>query len=405
MTKTRKRLLIFLAITIAAVNMRSVVTAVAPVYEQIDADIHLGTLEIGLLGAVPAICFGLFALLTPLFWRWLSLEVLLFISMLLIVTGSTLRAISGAYVWLFLSSFIALAAIGVANAAMPPIVKKYFPDKIGAMTAIYVSLMNIVSFLPPLLTPFVVQIGGWRLQLGMWAVPAIAAATLWFIKIVSSQRDLELTGEIEIPEAADARKKFTYKRILKTRLAWAMILLFGVPSAFFYVIAAWLPQLLEYFSGIPMSESSFYLFLLMLTGVPGSLVLPVLTVKMRSVWPIIIGAFVLHWVGYAGLVFMGHTVPWLWVLLIGLAPSIFPMTMTLINLRTKTRAGALALSSATQGFGYAIPMISSVVVGVLFDLTGTWNALVWFMLIISFGMLASGLYVTKQRYLEDEVEF
>ncbi len=49
--------------------------------------------------------------------------------------------------------------------------------------------------------------------------------------------------------------------------------------------------------------------------------------------------------------------PILWVVVIGLGPSTFPMSLTLIKLRTRTHAGSAALSGFTQGIGYTVACV------------------------------------------------
>ncbi len=46
--------------------------------------------------------------------------------------------------------------------------------------------------------------------------------------------------------------------------------------------------------------------------------------------------------------------PLLWFVLLGLGPSTFPLSLTLINLRTRSAAGSAALSGFMQGLGYTL---------------------------------------------------
>ena len=58
------------------------------------------------------------------------------------------------------------AAVGVGNILLPPLVKKYFPDRIGLMTTIYSTTMAVASFTPPLVAVPVADAAGWRVSLG-----------------------------------------------------------------------------------------------------------------------------------------------------------------------------------------------------------------------------------------------
>ena len=59
--------------------------------------------------------------------------------------------------------------------------------------------------------------------------------------------------------------------------------------------------------------------------------------------------------------------PWLWICLLGVGPSTFPLCLTLINLRTRTEAGSAALSGFAQGVGYTAASLGPIVFGILLD--------------------------------------
>src|SRR3546814_12780470 len=65
--------------------------------------------------------------------------------------------------------------------------------------------------------------------------------------------------------------------------------------------------------------------------------------------------------------------PLLWVPLVGLGPSTFPLALTLINLRTRTPAGSASLSGFMQGVGYAAACLGPLLFGVLREATGGWT--------------------------------
>src|SRR3546814_4480926 len=65
--------------------------------------------------------------------------------------------------------------------------------------------------------------------------------------------------------------------------------------------------------------------------------------------------------------------PLLWVPLVGLGPSTFPLGLTLINLRTRTPAGSAPLSGFMQGVGYAVACLGPLLFGELREATGGWT--------------------------------
>ena len=90
--------------------------------------------------------------------------------------------------WLLAASTLTFAAIGVGNVLLPPLVKRYFPDRIGLLTTIYVTAMSVSTFLPPLVAVPVADAAGWRVSLGVWAVVALTALVPWIALLVHPRR-------------------------------------------------------------------------------------------------------------------------------------------------------------------------------------------------------------------------
>ena len=78
-----------------------------------------------------------------------------------------------------LGSAISFAGLGIGNVLLPPLVKKYFPDRIGLVTTLYVTMLSVSTFIPPLLAVPVADAAGWRVSLGMWAVVGLLAVMPW----------------------------------------------------------------------------------------------------------------------------------------------------------------------------------------------------------------------------------
>lgn len=122
---------------------------------------------------------------------------------------------------------------------------------------------------------------------------------------------------------------------------------------------------------------------------------------MRNPFPIVIGCAVCYLVAFSGLLLAPMSAPILWIVLLGLGPSTFPMSLTLINLRTRSHIGSATLSGFTQGVGYAVACLGPLLFGVFHDASGGWT--------LSFGFLTFGVVILliaafqacKPRMLED----
>jgi CP family cyanate transporter-like MFS transporter len=106
--------------------------------------------------------------------------------------------------------------------------------------------------------------------------------------------------------------------------------------------------------------------------------------------------------GYLGLILAPSTLTWLWVALIGIGPLTFPLALVLINLRTRTHAGAVALSGFVQSVGYVVVAIGPLAVGLLHDATGGWTVPLLFLLASAVPLALAGAVVARPRHFEDE---
>src|SRR6187431_223770 len=111
-----------LGIVLIALNLRTAVSAISPIVAEISEDIELTTVGVGIIGALPPVFFALAGLIAPPIAHRLGLERSILFAVLAIVLGHLARAFSGSYAALLLGSALALAAMGVANVLLPPVV-------------------------------------------------------------------------------------------------------------------------------------------------------------------------------------------------------------------------------------------------------------------------------------------
>ena len=93
--------------------------------------------------------------------------------------------------------------------------------------------------------------------------------------------------------------------------------------------------------------------------------------------------------------------PLLWVALLGLGPSTFPLSLTLINLRTRTSAGSARLSGFVQGVGYTLSCLGPLLFGWLHSITHGWTWPFAFLAACLLVLLYGGWLASRPRMLED----
>ena len=145
------RLLAFAAIILVSANLRSAVTSLTPLLDRLGHLFDFGSTMTGVLGMMPTAAFAVFALGTPRLIRWIGLERTAVLTMLLATAGLLLRASAGSVGMLLAGSAVALAGMGIGNVVVPPLVKRYFADRVGTLSTLYITVLQAGTMVPALL--------------------------------------------------------------------------------------------------------------------------------------------------------------------------------------------------------------------------------------------------------------
>ena len=407
-----------MAIVLVALNLRTAVAALSPIFDEIGEDVSLGSIGIGFLGTLPLICFAVVGLIAPALHRRFGLEPVVVAALLAVVVGDVLRGTAVSYPMLAIGSAVTFGGMGVANILLPPLVKAYFPDRIGLLTSVYATTLALGATIPPLIAVPVADSLGWRVSVGMWAVLALVAVTPMLMLTARARRaaqDARVAQDVRHERAAaaaadgrdddldlDQPQPAALGRVWRSPLAWSLMLMFSMTALNTYAMFAWLPSILIDIADATPSQAGLLLSLYSVMGLPASLLIPVLAVRLRNVGVLIWTGVALFILGYGGLLLLPDQGTWLWVVLAGLGPLLFPLALVLINLRTRTHEGAVALSSFVQSFGYAVGALGPLLVGVLHQVTGAWSVPLLLLLGTAIVVAVVGIVVARPRMLEDQ---
>jgi len=146
----------------------------------------------------------------------------------------------------------------------------------------------------------------------------------------------------------------------------ALALFFGTNSLGTYAFFTWLPAVAESI-GMTRAEGGLALAVYSAIGLIAALVVPWVAGRVDDPYIVVVVSVVSYLAGFAGLLWAPDLAPWVWICLLGVGPSTFPLCLTLINLRTRTEAGSAALSGFSQGVGYTAACLGPIVFGMLLD--------------------------------------
>lgn len=403
------------AIILTALTLRAAVTVVPPLISTINNDLPLTPATIGILGMLPTAAFGLFGFLTPYVIRWASLERLIVIAILVGMVGQLARVMAPNTILFLVFSVVAFGGLGAGNVLLPPLVKKHFPTKIGLMTALYVTAISVGTALPAQLSVPVADATNWQFSLASWAGISTIALIPWLVALFSQRTPspgttasagtgpsaVVLAQELRVHSAPVHVAAPGKMNLWKSPTAWGLTFMFGCTSLNTYAMFAWLPEILTQ-AGLDRGQAGSMLALFAALGLPLSLCIPLIAAKMRNPFPavvVMLGCFV---AGYLGLLLAPANGTWLWVALAGLGPGTFPLSLLLINHRTRTQLGAGALSGFSQGMGYTLACAGPLFFGLLRQSTGSWTVPFMF-LFATLVLLGAGAWIIcRPKMLEDD---
>jgi MFS transporter, CP family, cyanate transporter len=390
--------LLAVAILLLAANLRPPVVGVAPLVDQIRADLGVSSAVAGLLTSIPVLCFGLLAPIAPRLARRWGLERVLFAALLVLAAGIALRLVP-LLVVLLAGSVLVGAAIAVGNVSLPTLVKRDFPTRTGLMTGAYSMVLTGGGAAAAAVTvPFERATGlDWRLTLGAWGGLTLVTLGVWALR-------LPRRGAPRPPGPATRPGGPLGRAVWRDRLAWQVTLFMGLQSLQFYAVSAWTPTIFIAVGRTP-AEAGLLLSLAGVVGLVCSAVAPILAMRRRSQSGLVVGVCAFYLAGYAGLILMPGAAPALWMVLLGIAQgSMIALGLLLITLRSPDAAHTTELSAMAQGVGYTLAALGPFGLGAIHDLTGGWTWPLIVMAALVVPLVIVGIGAGRDRHVLDGAE-
>lgn len=375
-----RKILLILAIAMIAFNLRPPISAVGPLISEIRLDTGLSNTLLGMLTTLPVLAFGIFSVFTPLLTKRFGTEGTMTLALLILTAGTLLRVISGS-VMLFSGTIILGAGIALGNVLLPGIVKKQFPDRSGLVTGIYSGMLGVGAALSSgVSVPLSQGLGfGWRWSLGFWAIFSSIALFIWLPQL---KRNLQVVAKRSLGNAL--------KGLSKSGLAWNVALFMGFQSFTFYIIIAWLPEVLQD-RGIGAVEAGWLLSLCQGVGVLGTFFMPAWAERLENQRTPVLVLIILEVVSLLWLMIPGTAYTGLIVSILGFSMGgSFGMALLFIVLRSKDSDSANELSGISQSVGYTLAATGPALFGAVFDLFQIWSVPLGMLLIVSVLKLWSG---------------
>ena len=383
--------LMLLGLVLVALNLRPALSSMAPLLGEVSASLGLNGSTAGLLTFLPVLCLGLFAPLAPMLSRRFGSERVVLVVLLLLACGIALRSQFG-IVGLFAGSLLAGASIGVIGVLLPGIVKRDFPKQAGTMTGVYTMALCLGAALAagasvPLSQHFD---NSWSIGLGFWLLPALLAALCW----LPQTRQRHAAGQAS----------YRVRGLFRDPLAWQVTLYMGLQSSLAYIVFGWLPSMLIA-RGLSAEDAGWVMSGSIIVQLVSALTGPWFATRGRDQRVAIVVVMLMTLAGLFGCLYAPLGGLWGWAVVLGLGQgAMFAVALTLIVLRSRDAHVASSLSSMAQGVGYTLASMGPLMVGLVHDWTGGWNAVGWVFAVIGLGAIAAGLGAGRSLYVNVQAQ-
>ena len=364
--------LVVAAIVAVGLNLRAAIGVVGPLVPTIRADLGVDNVAMGLVGALPVLAFGLVSPLVPGVGRRLGTGRALAAGLLVLAGALLLRSVGG-YAWLLAGTALLGVSVAVCNVLLPALVKARFPSRFGQLTSLYGTLMVVGATVSAAIAVPVARALSWEASLAVWAAPALLGAAVVLGAVLASDRGRSREDRREEATARRAEVGVPARVIHRSSLAWRVTAFMGLQSLVFYVVLAWLPDVLVE-RGLDDARAGVLVSVLNLAGIVGVLVVPSLAGRRRSQSPYNLTAGVLTLTGTLLLLAPGTSLVTVACVLFGIgAGGNFGLALSTFGHRTESPRDAAALSGMAQTWGYLLAATGPVAFGALRDASASWT--------------------------------
>jgi CP family cyanate transporter-like MFS transporter len=394
--------LLVCAVCVIAANMRTTITGVGPLLDQIADDLGTSTAALGALASVPLVTWGLVSPATHALSTRFGMSRVVLASLIALGAGTAWRSWPGAPANLWLGTVLIGAALAVANVLMPAVIKRDFGSRVPLLMGAYTALLGGFGALASgVVVPISDAAGGgsdgWRIALASTSALLPLAIALWMWAMADSRRRGTAAPPVAPAPRRDAATRLRGTGIWRDPVAWLVAAYMGLQSAVFYMLVTWLAPFATSHGRSPVT-AGFDVMIFQVLTIVGSLIVPLLLRGRARRW---VPGFlpVATIVGAAGLLFAPDAIT-LWGLCAGLgAGASLNMSLTLMAERARDHAASSALSGMSQSVGYLFAALGPPAFGALHGIDGGWTGSLVLLLTLLVGQVGVGVAVGRDRYV------
>jgi CP family cyanate transporter-like MFS transporter len=378
------------ALVLVGLTFRTQALIIGPLVGQVQADLGMSHGVAGLLSTIPVLAMGLLAPLGPVLAGSIGPKLGVAVCVALVVVFGIARGLLPDTT----TVLVATIGIGVGMALSGPIltmiVRARLPNNPAAGTGAYVIGFVIGGTIAAAVAvPLADALGGWR---GAFAVVSAAGLVSLLAWLWLMPRDV---GFVRV---APSRPTLPWRR----PSAWLLGAIFGSQSILFYGCITWLGSVYVE-RGWTAAQAGSLIALMAGIGLVSTLAVPVLADRFGTRRTQLTAAAVLSLAGALVVALTpddapGSIVSFGAVALLGLGiGAYFPLALTLPVDVGSDAGDAASIAALMLLIGYLLAATAPVVLGVVRDATGNFDAVVWILAAIAASMTPLALALSPTR--------
>ena len=388
---TRERVLPALSVLLVvcvAMNLRPLLTSVAPLVPDIREGLSLSSFWMSVLVTIPVVCLGIFGPFAAVLNRRMALETVILTALATAFAGAALRSFG--VVPLYLGTILIGGSMSILSILTPVLIRRDFPEKVGLMMGVFAMALGLGAAVSTASAiPIRNVLGSWQSSLLVWVLPIILAAVIALAMLV-------LRDDAE-------RSQPTHKAsIMHDPISWQLAIFFALIASSAYAVISWGPSMLAD-RGLDPETGGFIMSLFFLAQMPSGFLAPIFAGRMRDQRVITSVMVLLSTLGLIAFLFAPT-----WSLagaavIVGIGQGGgFALALTLIVLRSGSQQVAARLSGVVQSVGYVGGgLIGPFAVGVLHDMSGDWTIVAWFYAAVGLLSLVFGYGCSRNRLIAE----
>jgi CP family cyanate transporter-like MFS transporter len=378
------------ALVLVGLAFRTQALIIGPLVGQVQAELGMSHGVAGLLGTIPVLCMGLLAPFGPVLAASIGPKLGVTACVTLVAAFGVARALLSDAVTVLAATIGVGVGMAVVGPILPMIVRARLPHHPAAGTGAYVvGFVLGGTIAAALAVPLADAFGGWRASFAIVSAAGLASLLAWLLLMPRDE------GHVRV---APSRPTLPWRR----PSAWLLGAIFGSQSILFYGCITWLGSAYVERGWSP-AQSGSLIALLAGIGLVSTLAVPAFADRIGTRRSQLTLAALLSVAGILIIALTpgeppGSMLSYAATILLGLGiGAYFPLALTLPVDVASDASDAASVSAFMLLVGYLLAATSPVVLGVVRDATGSFDSVVWLLVVISVAMIPLALSLHPAR--------